>query len=73
MRKAAANGFGPELIGQDAFFPCRRRVRDHADPLATRFDFEAIRNLFASGQFKLCCDPMYAVTGRLHTKCWCAG
>lgn len=38
-------------------------VVDHAELLATLFDFGAIRALIASGDFKLCFDAMHAVTG----------
>ena len=38
-------------------------VADHADLLATLFDFDAMRALLASGSFRLCFDAMHAVTG----------
>jgi phosphoglucomutase len=38
-------------------------VHDHADLLATLFDFEAIRKLLASNRFRMCFDAMHAVTG----------
>ena len=38
-------------------------VVDHAELLATLFDFEAIRRLLGSGTFRLCFDAMHAVTG----------
>jgi phosphoglucomutase len=38
-------------------------VVDHAELLATLFDFGAIRALLASGDFRLCFDAMHAVTG----------
>ena len=36
---------------------------DHADLLATLFDFEAIRKLLATNRFRMCFDAMHAVTG----------
>jgi phosphoglucomutase len=38
-------------------------VVDHADLLATLFDFDAIRRLLRSGTFRICFDAMHAVTG----------
>ncbi len=38
-------------------------VHDHADLLATLFDFDAIRKLLASNRFRMCFDAMHAVTG----------
>ena len=38
-------------------------VADHADLLATLFDFERIGALLRSGKFSLCFDAMHAVTG----------
>jgi phosphoglucomutase len=38
-------------------------VADHADLLATLFDFERIGALLRSGSFRLCFDAMHAVTG----------
>ena len=38
-------------------------VADHADLLATLFDFERIGTLLRSGTFRLCFDAMHAVTG----------
>ncbi|MEP7297400.1 MAG: alpha-D-glucose phosphate-specific phosphoglucomutase [Burkholderiales bacterium] len=38
-------------------------VADHADLLATLFDFERIGALLRSGGFRLCFDAMHAVTG----------
>ena len=38
-------------------------VADYADLMATLFDFEAIRRLFAGGQFRMKFDAMSAVTG----------
>ncbi|APW36321.1 alpha-D-glucose phosphate-specific phosphoglucomutase [Rhodoferax koreense] len=38
-------------------------VADHAALLGTLFDFDAIRALLASGDFRLCFDAMHAVTG----------
>ena len=38
-------------------------VHDHADLLATLFDFEAIRKLLATHRFRMCFDAMHAVTG----------
>ena len=38
-------------------------VADHADLLATLFDFERIGVLLRSGGFRLCFDAMHAVTG----------
>jgi phosphoglucomutase len=38
-------------------------VADHADLLATLFDFERIGALLRSGSFKMCFDAMHAVTG----------
>ena len=37
-------------------------VTDYADLMESLFDFEAIRNMFASG-FEICFDAMHAVTG----------
>ena len=38
-------------------------VADHADLLATLFDFDRIGALLRSGTFRLCFDAMHAVTG----------
>ena len=38
-------------------------VADHADLLATLFDFERIGTLLRSGSFRICFDAMHAVTG----------
>jgi phosphoglucomutase len=38
-------------------------VADHADLLATLFDFDRIGALLRSGTFKMCFDAMHAVTG----------
>lgn len=38
-------------------------VADHADLLATLFDFDRIGTLLRSGRFRLCFDAMHAVTG----------
>ncbi len=38
-------------------------VADYADLMGTLFDFEAIRHLFAGGQFRMKFDAMSAVTG----------
>jgi len=38
-------------------------VADHADLLATLFDFDRIGALLRSGTFRMCFDAMYAVTG----------
>ncbi|MFZ1537486.1 MAG: alpha-D-glucose phosphate-specific phosphoglucomutase [Chromatiaceae bacterium] len=38
-------------------------VADYADLMASLFDFEAIRRLFASGHFRMKLDAMHAVTG----------
>jgi phosphoglucomutase len=38
-------------------------VADHADLLATLFDFERIGALLGSGTFRMCFDAMHAVTG----------
>ena len=38
-------------------------VADHADLLATLFDFERIGALLRSGKFRMCFDAMHAVTG----------
>ena len=38
-------------------------VADHADLLATLFDFERIGMLLRSGSFRICFDAMHAVTG----------
>ena len=38
-------------------------VADHADLLATLFDFERIGRLLRSGTFRMCFDAMHAVTG----------
>jgi len=38
-------------------------VADHADLLATLFDFERIGMLLRSGSFRMCFDAMHAVTG----------
>ncbi|HEY4069427.1 MAG TPA: alpha-D-glucose phosphate-specific phosphoglucomutase [Burkholderiaceae bacterium] len=38
-------------------------VADHADLLATLFDFDRIGTLLKSGTFKMCFDAMHAVTG----------
>ena len=38
-------------------------VADHADLLATLFDFDRIGALLRSGSFKMCFDAMHAVTG----------
>ena len=38
-------------------------VADHADLLATLFDFDRIGTLLRSGTFRMCFDAMHAVTG----------
>ena len=38
-------------------------VADYAELMASLFDFDAIRALFASGEFRMCFDAMHAVTG----------
>jgi phosphoglucomutase len=38
-------------------------VADHAELLATLFDFERIAALLRSGKFRMCFDAMHAVTG----------
>ncbi len=38
-------------------------VIDHADLLATLFDFDVIRRLLGAGRFRICFDAMHAVTG----------
>ena len=38
-------------------------VADHAELLATLFDFERIGTLLRSGKFRMCFDAMHAVTG----------
>jgi phosphoglucomutase len=38
-------------------------VRDYAELMESLFDFDAIRQLFASGRFRMCFDAMHAVTG----------
>ncbi|MBD2059372.1 alpha-D-glucose phosphate-specific phosphoglucomutase [Oculatella sp. FACHB-28] len=38
-------------------------VSDYAELMESLFDFDRIRQLFASGQFRLCVDSMHAVTG----------
>ncbi len=38
-------------------------VADHADLLATLFDFDKIGSLLRSGRFRICFDAMHAVTG----------
>ena len=38
-------------------------VADHADLLATLFDFDRIGALLRSGRFRMCFDAMHAVTG----------
>lgn len=43
-------------------------VSDYADLMASLFDFEAIRRLFASGQFRMKLDAMHAVTGPYATE-----
>jgi phosphoglucomutase len=43
-------------------------VADYADLMASLFDFEAIRRLFASGQFRMKLDAMHAVTGPYATE-----
>ncbi|MBK8638179.1 MAG: alpha-D-glucose phosphate-specific phosphoglucomutase [Chromatiaceae bacterium] len=43
-------------------------VADYADLMASLFDFEAIRRLFASGEFRMKLDAMHAVTGPYATE-----
>jgi phosphoglucomutase len=43
-------------------------VADYADLMVSLFDFEAIRRLFASGQFRMKLDAMHAVTGPYATE-----
>ncbi|MCC7276792.1 MAG: alpha-D-glucose phosphate-specific phosphoglucomutase [Chromatiaceae bacterium] len=43
-------------------------VADYADLMASLFDFEAIRRLFASGKFRMRLDAMHAVTGPYATE-----
>ena len=43
-------------------------VADYADLMASLFDFEAIRRLFASGKFRMKLDAMHAVTGPYATE-----
>ena len=38
-------------------------VQDYAELMESLFDFDAIRELFASGRFRMCFDAMHAVTG----------
>jgi phosphoglucomutase len=38
-------------------------VSDYAELMESLFDFDRIRQLLASGQFRLCVDSMHAVTG----------
>ena len=38
-------------------------VRDYAELMESLFDFNAIRQLFNTGQFRMCFDAMHAVTG----------
>jgi phosphoglucomutase len=38
-------------------------VSDYAELMESLFDFDRIRQLFASGKFSLCVDSMHAVTG----------
>jgi phosphoglucomutase len=38
-------------------------VKDYAELMESLFDFGAIRELFASGRFRMCFDAMHAVTG----------
>ena len=38
-------------------------VADYAELMESLFDFDAIRDLFASGGFSMCFDAMHAVTG----------
>ncbi len=38
-------------------------VADYSELMASLFDFAAIRNLIASGNFRLCMDSLHAVTG----------
>ncbi|MGS2722671.1 alpha-D-glucose phosphate-specific phosphoglucomutase [Porticoccus sp. GXU_MW_L64] len=38
-------------------------VRDYADMMAQLFDFDAMRALLSSGEFRFCFDAMHAVTG----------
>ncbi len=38
-------------------------VQDYAELMESLFDFDAIRQLFASGRFRMCFDAMHAVTG----------
>ncbi len=43
-------------------------VADYADLMASLFDFEGIRRLFASGKFRMKLDAMHAVTGPYATE-----
>ena len=38
-------------------------VVDYADLMATKFDFALMRDLFKSGEFRMCFDAMHAVNG----------
>jgi phosphoglucomutase len=43
-------------------------VRDYAELMESLFDFNAIRQLFNTGQFRMCFDAMHAVTGPYATE-----
>jgi phosphoglucomutase len=43
-------------------------VADYAELMERLFDFDAIRDLFSSGEFRMCFDAMHAVTGPYATE-----
>jgi phosphoglucomutase len=43
-------------------------IADYAELMEQLFDFDAIRSLFSSGEFRMCFDGMHAVTGPYATK-----
>lgn len=53
---------GPARVGEMAV-EVIDSVADHADLLASLFDFDRIGQLLRGGQFRMCFDAMHAVTG----------
>jgi phosphoglucomutase len=43
-------------------------IADYAELMEQLFDFDAIRSLFSSGEFRMCFDGMHAVTGPYATE-----
>ena len=48
-------------------------VADYAELMEGLFDFDAIRALFSSGNFRMRFDAMHAVTGPMRKRSWSGG